>query len=141
MSSIPNTVTLVATGCSSGLGLASLLLLVARPAAASSPFHLLLGSRSSSAPGFEELSKVAEANGHQVTILHLDLAWTESVKAFAAQVVEILGEVKINVLLECAAVYKAERTMNVGGWSEEAIVNHFGELIFHQSVASIIVDC
>lgn len=124
--------TLVCTGCTSGLGYEALELFVQQ-----SPltWHIVVGSRSPSRGQqvVQELAAMAPTTAHRIVALPLDLALLSSVKEFATQLEEHLGaeseegDRRIDVLLLNAGVYKATSVTRAGGWSEEAVVNHFGE--------------
>jgi hypothetical protein len=124
--------TLVCTGCNAGLGLEALKTLLAT---SSQPWRVIIGSRSpdSAQHAVTLLSTLSPTRNHRVSWLPLNLAQLSSVKTFVADVEKRLGEgggeVRIDVLLLNAGVYKAELAYGSGVWCEEAIVNHFGEYI------------
>lgn len=107
----------VATGCSSGLGFATLERLVSAPSPSTS-YRFLVGCRDPSA--FQ-----LKATGHTLDLLKLDLSSFDSVTAFAEQVKAKLAGEKVDVILLCAAVVESELRIGQGGWCSEAIVNHF----------------
>lgn len=127
--------TLVCTGCTSGLGYEALKLFVQQ-----SPltWRIFVGSRSPSRGQqvVQELAAMAPTAAHQIVALPLDLALLSSVENFATELEEHLSAGTehrgIDVVLLSAGVYKAETVMRAGGWSEEAVVNHFGELSLSQ---------
>ncbi|ORY73638.1 hypothetical protein BCR35DRAFT_307097 [Leucosporidium creatinivorum] len=126
--------TLVCTGCTSGLGSLALQLLLQQ-----SPltWHIIIASRSPTRGQqiVDQLTALAPTRNHRLTCLPLDLTLLGSVKQFATRVQEELagasseeeGEGKIDVLLLNAGVYKPTFTPLAGGWSEEAMVNHFAQ--------------
>ena len=122
---------LLAIGATSGLGLEALKLFVRQSGAAS----ILIGARSSSAG--EQAVQQLSTGTNTVSWLPLDLAALSSVESFAEQLklkIEGGGERPSTVLLN-AAVYKTALIRKAGGWSEEAVVNHFGELKLAQTSA------
>lgn len=122
--------TLVGIGCTSGLGLEALQLLLA---STRTPYQLVLGARSS-ASGDAAVRQLQAAAKQPTNIswLPLELAdFPRGVTAFADQLKQQLASANdssgIDCLLLNAAVFKSELHQMAAGWTEEAIVNHFCE--------------
>ena len=109
---------LVCTGCTSGLGRATLSLLLSSPA----PTTLIIGTRT-----FPPASPLPPTAPHTLVYLPLDLSSISSTRAFATATKELLGTSTIDTLFLNAGEWKAERVGGQGGWIEEAMVNHFCE--------------
>jgi NAD(P)-dependent dehydrogenase (short-subunit alcohol dehydrogenase family) len=123
--------TLVCTGCSSGLGLRALSLLLdsLTPSSSStSQLRIFAGHRSPLSGRQVELTELAETKSVVVQWLNLDLTSFDSVRIFAAQVRK--QATSIDCLLLNAAVWTSgePRVLSLTSgqqWTEEAIVNHF----------------
>ncbi|KAJ7069384.1 hypothetical protein C8F01DRAFT_1326168 [Mycena amicta] len=118
--------TLVATGCSSGLGLEAIKQLLTKQPALSPPIEIskaLLGVRNTLA------TTTALAGVSPVpTVLPLELGDLKSVKAFASKTLEILGAEPLDyLLLNAANAYHVEIKSKYGEWCEQYIVNHLSQ--------------
>ncbi|KAI9147616.1 Protochlorophyllide reductase A, chloroplastic [Paramyrothecium foliicola] len=113
--------TVVATGVSSGLGFEAIRQLLGQ----SQPYRLIIGARNT--PGaqaaFNDLQYDRDA--HALDVLHLDNADLSTVKTFAQQTLEKLGQDKLDILFLNAAIAKSALENPGYKWCEGAIVNHF----------------
>ncbi|KAI0850122.1 NAD(P)-binding protein [Daldinia vernicosa] len=117
--------TIVATGATSGLGFE----LVRQLLAQTQPYNFILGARD---------TKTAQANfdgleydnsKHSLTIFPLELSNLKTVKTFSQQVLDKLGQDKIDYLLLSAAISNNSEQPGPHGskWSEPYIVNHLSQ--------------
>ena len=128
----PHPLIIVTTGCSSGLGLRALLSLIQSgpPPAPFSGYLILLGIRQPlSQAAYQEIHQARQANPRAYfEQIRLDLADLASVKAFAGHVGDKVAACeggKVDRLLLNAAAFGLEGE-GVGGWTKEAVTNHFG---------------
>ncbi|KFA67799.1 hypothetical protein S40285_04519 [Stachybotrys chlorohalonatus IBT 40285] len=115
--------TIVATGCSSGLGFEAIKKLLGE----TQPYRFILGARNPK--GAEDAFDGVKYNKstHTLSVLPLELSSFKGVKTFAQQVQEKLGQDKLDILLLNAAVSMANDKPGPEGskWSEAIVVNHF----------------
>ncbi|GAA5895506.1 hypothetical protein JCM8208_005250 [Rhodotorula glutinis] len=143
--------TLLAIGCSSGLGLGALShwcrRLVSLPPRASQ-WRILAARRapldSSPTPEQDSLAALCTAHPHSVHLewLALDLASSDSVRAFAHQVRNCTDTVDVLVLN--AAVWTADAdpaSFDVGGqeWTQEAVINALAQHLLVDLVEPLLV--
>ncbi|KAF7298695.1 hypothetical protein MIND_00816900 [Mycena indigotica] len=120
--------TLVATGCSSGLGFEAIKQLLTKQPPLSPSISLstvLLGVRNtvSTTAAFASAGVLPSP-----TILPLELSDLSSVKRFAADTLERLGSQPLDyLLLNAANAYPVERKSKYGDWCEQYIVNHLSQ--------------
>lgn len=105
--------TIVATGVTSGCGLAGLRQLIARE---DGPYNVIVGSRrpdtAESQAATKELLALRKSNKTTVSYVPLDLLSIESVEKFPTLVKERLGpSTKIDTLLLCAGTMANERRL------------------------------
>lgn len=105
--------TVVATGVTSGCGLASLKQLIARE---DGPYNVIVGSRRPENPQSQsdakEVLSLRRSDQTTITYVPLDLLSLESIEKFPTLVKERLGaDTKIDVLLHCAGIISTERTL------------------------------
>lgn len=131
----PNPLIIVTTGCSSGLGLHALLSLIdsGPPPAPYSGYLILLGIRQPlTQAAYQHIHAARQANPRAYfEQVRLDLADLASVRAFAGHVGDKVGAVeggKVDRLLLNAGAFGLEGE-GCGGWTREAVTNHFGELV------------
>jgi len=114
--------TLIATGCSSGIGLDIIRQVIAQP----TPWTIHLAARtpdkvSSAVSSFSHGSSSTTANAH-----HVDLLELHSVQSFASSTLQALGDSKLDYLLLNAGMLGNEREPPVKGarYTDAFIVNH-----------------
>ncbi|KAJ7137963.1 hypothetical protein C8R44DRAFT_661105 [Mycena epipterygia] len=121
--------TVVATGASSGLGFGVVKQLLAE----AQPCKIILGARDAEGTknAFHELQ--FDRGKHSLTVLPLELSDLKSVKSFAQQALEALGQDKLDYLMLNAAVAKgADSEAPVPNpesklWCEAYVVNHLSQ--------------
>lgn len=109
---------IVCTGCTSGLGLRTLQLLLASP----TPTTLVIGSRT-----LPPSTPLPPTEPHTIHYLPLDLSSISSTRAFADATRSLLEKRPIDRLFLNAGEWKAEVEAGRGGWVDEAVVNHLGQ--------------
>ncbi|KAK4705276.1 hypothetical protein P7C70_g932, partial [Phenoliferia sp. Uapishka_3] len=130
---------IISTGCTSGLGHATLsLLLKQSPAPPSEPLILIVGSRS-----IPPLHPLPHSKNHSIHYIKLDLTDLQSVHDFAHEakllVPEGVGGSGIDVVFLNAGVWKQDEVEVEGtGWGEEAIVNHFSQHYLLQVLSPLL---
>lgn len=123
MSAIAKTV--VATGCSSGIGLE----LVKQLASQNQKYHFILGARNLE-PAKAALDDLhLDRGGHALTLLPLELSNLRGVQNFAQQTLGKLGSDKIDFLVLNAAISNPADKPGPHGskWCEPYIVNHLSQ--------------
>lgn len=132
----------VATGATSGCGLAVIKNLVARD---DGPYTVIVGSRRPEHSKSEATAKgvLSCCRGAKTTVIHfpLDLTSLESVKKFAALVKENLAaEIKIDILLLCAGMGTSKRTAldlpNGDKIDETLVVNSIAQVFLTRCLLS-----
>lgn len=97
----------------------------------SQPYRVILGARNTqkAQQAFDGLNYDKEAN--PLSVIPLDLADLKSVKSFAEQTLDKLGQTKIDYLLLNAGISNSaeEPSPNGSKWCEAHVVNHLCELI------------
>ncbi|KAI0484197.1 hypothetical protein GGR56DRAFT_13861 [Xylariaceae sp. FL0804] len=125
MSTIPKTI--VATGASSGLGFE----LVKQLLAQKQPYRLIFGARNTKAAQAAVDGLKYDGSTHQVTILPAELSNMNSVKTFAQQVLDKLGDDKVDYLMLNAATGTGKREDGKGPhgskWCDQYLVNHLSQ--------------
>ncbi|KAJ7206761.1 hypothetical protein GGX14DRAFT_456789 [Mycena pura] len=118
--------TLVATGCSSGLGFDAIKQLLTKQPPLSPPVNIstaLLGVRDAPAA-----TAAYTAAGLAPTVVPLELSDLSSVKEFAAKTLEVLGSAPLDyLLLNAANAYTVDHGSRYGKWCEQYIVNHLSQ--------------
>ena len=116
--------TLVATGCSSGLGFELTKQLLAK----TQPYKFILGARDAKSVSASFTALIYDSKTHDLSIFPLDLSNLKNVKSFAAQTLEKLGKGKVDCLLLNAGMVKPDDGTGNGPhgsrWSEQYVVNH-----------------
>ena len=116
--------TLVATGCSSGLGFELIKQLLAQ----TQPYKFILGARDAKGVSASFAALNYDSKKHDLSIFPLDLSDLKTVKSFAAQTLGKLGKEKVDCLLLNAAMIKPDDGTGNGPhgshWTEQYIVNH-----------------
>ncbi|KAI1084098.1 NAD(P)-binding protein [Whalleya microplaca] len=117
--------TIVATGASSGLGFE----LVKQLLAQTQPYKFILGARNAQAAQAAYDGLQYDSSKHSLTIFPLELSNLKTVKTFASQTLEKLGQDKIDYLLLNAGIGKNADEPGPHGskWSESYIVNHLSQ--------------
>ncbi|RYP68805.1 hypothetical protein DL771_006423 [Monosporascus sp. 5C6A] len=117
--------TIVATGASSGLGFEVVKQLLAQ----TQPYKLILGVRDTqrTRAAFDELKY--DSTRHSLTVLPVELSDLRTVKTFAQQTLDTLGETNIDYLFLNAGTYKDPNGPGPHGskWSETYLVNHLSQ--------------
>jgi NADP-dependent 3-hydroxy acid dehydrogenase YdfG len=115
--------TLVATGCSSGLGFELIKQLLAQ----SQPYKFILGARDTKGVSASFGALNYDSKTHDLSIFPLELSDMKTVKTFAAQTLEKLGKGKVDCLLLNAGMVKGDDGSLLGPhgskWTEQFIVN------------------
>jgi NADP-dependent 3-hydroxy acid dehydrogenase YdfG len=115
--------TLVATGCSSGLGFELIKQLLAQ----SQPYKFILGARDTKGVSASFSALNYDSKTHDLSIFPLELSDMKTVKTFAAQTLEKLGKGKVDCLLLNAGMVKGDDGTSPGAhgskWTEQYIVN------------------
>ncbi|GAA5988879.1 hypothetical protein JCM11641_002108 [Rhodosporidiobolus odoratus] len=128
--------TLVATGCSSGLGLSALSLFIDRviqqPSASAARWQIIAGHRTTLSGDADRLTARAAAYTEVIDLiwLPLDLRDTDNVETFARRITDHHSVNRVEILFLNAAVWTnnlrvVDRRKNT--WAEEAVVNHFSQ--------------
>jgi len=116
--------TLVATGCSSGLGFELIKQLLAQ----TQPYKFILGARDTTSVSASFAALNYDTKKHDLSIFPLELSDLKNVKNFAAQTLEKLGKGKVDCLLLNAGMVKPDDGTGNGPhgskWSEQYVVNH-----------------
>ncbi|KAI8634008.1 hypothetical protein F5Y19DRAFT_196650 [Xylariaceae sp. FL1651] len=119
--------TIVATGATSGIGFEAVKQLLAQ----TQPYKFILGARDlqSTQKAYDGLQ--FDSTKHTVTILPMELTNMKSVKTFAQQTLEKLGQSPIDYLMlnAATAMYKkvAETGPHGSKWIEAYLVNHLSQ--------------
>jgi len=122
MSSIAKT--LVATGCSSGIGFEVIKQLLTQ----SQPWNFILGARDVPKARQDFASLAYDKSKHNLTLFPLDLSKVKNAGTFASQTLNKLGDTgKIDYLLLNAAVNKTPDAGFHPKWSEQYVVNHLSQ--------------
>ncbi|ORY68366.1 uncharacterized protein BCR38DRAFT_422959 [Pseudomassariella vexata] len=126
--------TIVATGCSSGLGFEAIKQLLQQT---QTPYKFILGARDTARTQAAFASLPYDTSKHSLSILPLELSNLSNVKYFALKTLTKLGggtqegESKLDYLLLNAAVSKAAGTESPGPngskWCEALVVNHLAQ--------------
>ncbi|TPX18734.1 uncharacterized protein E0L32_002591 [Thyridium curvatum] len=119
---VPAAKTIVATGCTSGLGFE----LVKQLLAEAQPYHFILGARDINTAQ-AAYDKIQYDSKHTVTILPVELSDLQTVKSFAHQTLETLGQRPIDYLLLNAGIARdADDRPGPNGsqWCDSYIINH-----------------
>ncbi|KAJ9144640.1 NAD(P)-binding protein [Pleurostoma richardsiae] len=118
--------TIVATGCSSGLGFELVKHLLSQ---AQQPYRFVLGARDKAQAQAAYDGINYDASRHSLSVLPLDLADLRDVKTFAQQILERLGQTPIDYLLLNAANIKSSSVAAPHGskWCESYVVNHLSQ--------------
>ncbi|MEW5316905.1 MAG: hypothetical protein WDW38_008245 [Sanguina aurantia] len=113
--------TVIVTGCSGGLGLESVRVLAARGA------HVIMAVRDVAkvSATAAELRKADPSS--QLTVMSLDLACLESVRAFAAAF--LATGYPLNILLQNGAVMACPFTLSADGHEMQFATNHLGHFL------------
>ncbi|KAH6711878.1 hypothetical protein BKA61DRAFT_611742 [Leptodontidium sp. MPI-SDFR-AT-0119] len=123
MSSMARTV--VATGATSGLGFEAIKQLLSQ----TQPYRFILGCRNVSnvKTAYDSLSY--DSNKHSMTLLPLELSDLRTVKKFASDVLNHLGNERVDTLLLNAALIKTANEPGINGskYNEPYIVNHLSQ--------------
>ena len=113
--------TVVATGVSSGLGFEVIKQLLNQ----SQPYRFIIGARNTPAAQSAFDGLAYDRAAHALDVLHLNNADLSSVKGFAQQTLEKLGQDKIDYFLQNAGIMKSAVPNPGNKWCEGLIVNHF----------------
>ncbi|KAK1782421.1 hypothetical protein QBC45DRAFT_402898 [Copromyces sp. CBS 386.78] len=126
--------TVVATGASSGLGFHVIKHLLSQ---SSQPYNFILGARdvprtqNAYQAAFPALSPSGSMDPHSLEILPLELSDLKTVKRFATQTLDKLGDRKIDYLLLNAGITNGAGTEKPGPggskWCEALVVNHLSQ--------------
>ncbi|KAM0245419.1 hypothetical protein ACHAQJ_010565 [Trichoderma viride] len=118
--------TVVATGASSGLGFEAIKILLTQQ---SQPYKVILGARNIQSTISAYGSLGYDRSGHALTVLPLELSDVKTVKTFSQQVLEKIGEDKIDYLLLNAGITNNAEKPGPNGWRwcESLVVNHFSQ--------------
>jgi NAD(P)-dependent dehydrogenase (short-subunit alcohol dehydrogenase family) len=113
--------TIVATGVSSGLGFEAVKQLLGQ----TQPYRLIVGVRNLpvAKSAFDGLA--FDRATHELDVLHLNNADLASVKTFAQQALDTVGQDKIDYLLLNAATMKTGEPNPGHKWCESLVVNHY----------------
>lgn len=108
----------------------------------SQPYRVILGARDTKTANaaFGKLQFDRAANA--VTVLPLDLADLKGVKTFAQQVLQKLGQEKVDYLLMNAGMIKGTDVAGLHGsrWCETVIVNHFCEYLIRGLLSWLLTE-
>lgn len=117
--------TIVATGVSSGLGFEAIKQLLGQ----AQPYKVILGARDTDSTRSAYDGLGFDTSRHSLTILPLELSDLKTVKSFALQTLERLGQDKLDYLLLNAAIIKgADQPESHGSkWCQSYIVNHLSQ--------------
>ncbi|KAI0884766.1 NAD(P)-binding protein [Annulohypoxylon maeteangense] len=117
--------TIVATGATSGLGFE----LVKQLLAQTQPYKFILGARDTKTAQAAYDGLKYDGNRHSLTIVPLELSNLRTVKTFSQQVLDKVGQDKVDYLLLNAAIaINADEPGPHGSkWSEAYIVNHLSQ--------------
>ncbi|PKS08602.1 hypothetical protein jhhlp_004988 [Lomentospora prolificans] len=118
--------TVVATGVSSGLGFEAIKHLVGQT---TQPYRVLLGARNTQAAKAAYDEAKFDRERHSVSILPLELSDLKTVKKFANQTLETLGNDPIDYLLLNAALGPGGESSSPSGskWREIQVVNSISQ--------------
>ncbi|KAF7314690.1 hypothetical protein MKEN_00942900 [Mycena kentingensis (nom. inval.)] len=121
--------TIVATGCSSGVGFEAIKQLLTKQPTLSPAIDVstaILGVRNAAAAAsaFSDAAVTSPAP----TFLPLELSDLSSVQAFASKTLDILGSQSLDyLLLNAAHTYPADVKSKYGDWCDQYIVNHISQ--------------
>ncbi|KAI1637431.1 hypothetical protein F4809DRAFT_640487 [Biscogniauxia mediterranea] len=119
--------TIVATGATSGLGFELVKKLLAQP----QPYNFILGARNVEAAQAAYNGVEFDNTKHSITILPVELNNIKTVKTFAQQALEKLGQTKVDCLLLNAGVgfqkIPAVQGPHGSRWCEQYLVNHLSQ--------------
>ncbi|ROV91968.1 hypothetical protein VSDG_07627 [Cytospora chrysosperma] len=117
--------TIVATGCTSGLGFE----LVKQLLAETQPYKFILGARDIKTTQ-AAYDKLQYDSRHSLTILPVELSNMQTVKSFAQQTLEKLGQDPVDYLLLNAAIARnADDRPGPNGsqWCDSYVINHLSQ--------------
>jgi NAD(P)-dependent dehydrogenase (short-subunit alcohol dehydrogenase family) len=119
--------TLIATGCSSGLGFELIKQLLTQ----SQPHKIILGARNANDVEVAYNNIEFDKTKHSLFIFPLDLSDLKGTRIFAEQTLQNLGKGKVDCLLLNAGIVKsAEEPQSwKSKWSEQYVVNHLCEYL------------
>jgi NADP-dependent 3-hydroxy acid dehydrogenase YdfG len=119
--------TLIATGCSSGLGFELIKQLLTQ----SQPHKIILGARNTNDVEVAYNNIEFDKTKHSLSIFPLDLSDLKGTKIFAEQTLQNLGNGRVDCLLLNAGMIKSaeEPESWKSKWSEQYVVNHLCEYL------------
>ena len=117
--------TLIATGCSSGLGFELIKQLLTQ----SQPHRIILGARNTTDVEVAFNAIEFDKAKHSLFIFPLDLSGLKGTRIFAEQTLQNLGNGRVDCLLLNAGMVKSaeEPPSWQSKWSEQYVVNHLCE--------------
>ncbi|KAH7027858.1 uncharacterized protein B0I36DRAFT_328053 [Microdochium trichocladiopsis] len=117
--------TLIATGASSGLGFE----LVKQLLQQSQPYKLILAARDTQQAQAAYDALQYDSSTHKLTILPAELSNLKTVKSFAEQALEKLGNDRLDYVMLNAGMFEAPGTKGPEGskWSNSYLVNHLSQ--------------
>ncbi|KAF4549587.1 Short chain dehydrogenase-like protein 63 [Elsinoe fawcettii] len=117
--------TVIATGTTSGLGFEAVRQLLQQ----SRPYRFILGARDTHTTQAAFSKLLYDSDLHSLSIIPLDLADLRSVKSFAHQALQSLGQAKLDILFLNAGMNKAPQGPgpHSSSWCEAYMVNHLSQ--------------
>ncbi|KAK1766610.1 hypothetical protein QBC33DRAFT_541582 [Phialemonium atrogriseum] len=117
--------TIVATGVSSGLGFEAVKQLLGQ----AQPYKVILGARDTDRTQSAYNDLGFDTSKHSLAILPLELANLKTVRSFAQQTLDRLGQDKLDYLFLNAAIAKGAEEPGPHGskWCEAHVVNHLSQ--------------